>query len=185
MKRSMNQIPRTKDEAKRAFLHLLTESNALNGFKEATQESVIFNVALWQAVMKAYLLDQGNAELIASCGVNRPDDAAKIIVLEAWEEAKGITKYAPKTLDEAVRLLLELLPPKAKKELAAISEKDLPMMHMGLGGWIRNTFSMWRGNEALIVACGTSDADGASMCIIKEARRILGSANNQAELFKE
>lgn len=179
----MSQIPKTKDEAKRAFLHLLTESEALNGFKEATQENLIFNVALWQAVMKAFLLDQGNTELIASCGVKRPDDAAKIIVQESWEEAKGIKRYAPKTLQEAAHLLLELLPAKSKKELAEASEDQLSLMHMSLGMWMRNNFSIWRGNEALIQACGASDADGASMCIIKEARRILSVANNQPELF--
>jgi len=172
-----NQAPKTKEEAKQAFLKSLSDSGSLEGFKELTQEALVFNVALWQAVMKAFLLDQGNTDLITSCGVNRPDDAAKIIIQEAWEEAKGIKRYAPKTLQEAAHLLLELLPPKSKQELATISEEDLPMMHMGLGTWIRNNFSMWRGNEALIKDCGASDADGASMNIIKEARRVLIADN--------
>ncbi len=178
-----NQIPRTKEEAKKDFLNLLTESGTLKEFKERTQENLIFNVSLWQAVMKAFLLDRGNVGLMASCGVNRPDDAAKIIVQEAWEEANGIKKYAPKTLSEAARLLLDLLTAQSKKELAEASEDQLSAMHMSLGMWIRNNFSMWRGNEGLIHACGASDADGASMNIIKEARQILIAANNQPELF--
>jgi YVTN family beta-propeller protein len=63
----------------------------------------------------------------------------------------------PKTVDEAVETLLNILSEKDQEYLRTLPEKDLPLLHMGLGMWIRNTFGLWAGNRDLLTSCGSPD----------------------------
>ena len=65
----------------------------------------------------------------------------------------------PTTVQATVDHLLETMPESAKKELAAMPEKDLPLTHFGIGLYIRNHYGLWRGNKELV-----RDACGAPVC---------------------
>jgi len=81
----------------------------------------------------------------------------------------------PRTLKEAVSLLLGGLNEHAKLGLKQATGDDLAVLHATLGVTIRNDFGLWSGNAALLKACGseTLHPDDASMVIIKAARREL------------
>lgn len=76
-------------------------------------------------------------------------------------------KQWPTSIDQAVGVLIALLPEEEKATIADMSRKDLIGLHIGLGAWIRNNFGLWSGNRALLNAVGTSDADAASGAIIE------------------
>lgn len=84
-------------------------------------------------------------------------------------------KKWPTTVDEAVRVLLRMLPDDEQQKIAAMAEDDLILMHFGLGAWIRNNLGLWQGNTALQSATGEMDADGASGIILKALWRTLKS----------
>src|SRR3989338_2227709 len=81
----------------------------------------------------------------------------------------------PRTLKEAVKLLLGGLSEHAKLGLKQATGEDLDVLHATLGTTIRNDFGLWSGNTMLLKACGseTMHPDDASMVIIKAARREL------------
>lgn len=60
----------------------------------------------------------------------------------------------PRTLEEAVKLLLGGLSEHAKLVLKQATGEDLAMLHATLGTTIRNDFGLWSGNTALLKACG-------------------------------
>lgn len=83
----------------------------------------------------------------------------------------------PKTVDESVETLLSVLSEKDKEYLRTLPEKDLPLLHMGFGMWIRNTFGLWSGNQDLLASCGAPDMhpDNCSGVIIEAlVKRIRG-----------
>jgi hypothetical protein len=49
----------------------------------------------------------------------------------------------PETVDQAVGVLLGLLPDGEKAKIAAMSQDDLVALHLGLGMWIRNNLGLW------------------------------------------
>jgi hypothetical protein len=73
----------------------------------------------------------------------------------------------PRTLQDAVDLLVYTLSPVEKHAIAARSEDDLIDLHFVLGVKIREDFGLWRGNRALLQSCGSLDPDDASMAIIR------------------
>jgi hypothetical protein len=73
----------------------------------------------------------------------------------------------PRTLQDAVDLLVRTLSPAEKDDIAARSEDNLIDLHFGLGVRIREDFGLWRGNLALLRSCGSPDPDDASMAIIQ------------------
>lgn len=73
----------------------------------------------------------------------------------AEEEAPLGPEEWPTTVEATVEDLLKHMPESARKELAAMSEKDLPLTHFGIGLYIRNHYGLWRGNKELVRdACG-------------------------------
>jgi hypothetical protein len=56
----------------------------------------------------------------------------------------------PKTVDEAVERLLTDIPRTDQQEVQKKSEEQLAEYHFGLGIYIRNSYGLWRGNEALL-----------------------------------
>ena len=75
----------------------------------------------------------------------------------------------PKTVDCAVRLMMELVPEGEQTRIAYMREEDLPGLHMSLGQWVRNNLGLWGENTALLAATGESNADDASAVLLREA----------------
>ena len=77
----------------------------------------------------------------------------------------------PKSIQEAVDVLLPELPEKDKEAIRNMAEEQLSTLHIYLGNHIRNSFGLWGTNEDLLRACchdtSLRSADGASMVIIK------------------
>lgn len=95
----------------------------------------------------------------------------------------------PKTLEEAVNVLLSALSEEDKEALKNTPEEDLITLHHGLGTYIRNEFDLWTGNDRLLKSCGSQmmgsnspyadylgmmvQPDDASMEIIEATWRAL------------
>src|SRR5262245_30040599 len=79
----------------------------------------------------------------------------------------------PQTVDEAVQMLLARLTEAQRQNIRDRDWDGLYPMHHGLGADIRNTFGLWRGNQALLDSCGAFEADDASMEIIRALWRKL------------
>ena len=81
----------------------------------------------------------------------------------------------PETVDQAVGVLLGLLPDGEKAKIAAMSQ-DLVALHLGLGMWIRNNLGLWSENSALLESARAQNADDASVVIIEALWRWLREA---------
>jgi hypothetical protein len=73
----------------------------------------------------------------------------------------------PGTVEHAVRLLLDLVPPAERDRISLLSESDLPDLHLGLGLWLRNNFGLWAEDSPLKKATGEEHADDASEVVIR------------------
>ena len=77
----------------------------------------------------------------------------------------------PKSIEEAVELLLTELPEKNQQIIRIMGEDQLSSLHLSLGNYIRNGFGLWGSNEELLRACSPDgsfrNADDASAIIIK------------------
>jgi hypothetical protein len=73
----------------------------------------------------------------------------------------------PKTVDEAVSLILSKMRDQDKVLVRDTPKEKLIQFHFGLGMTIRNYMGLWRGNSALLNDCKAANADDASMVIIK------------------
>ncbi len=71
----------------------------------------------------------------------------------------------PRTMDEAVDLLLSVLPEDTKEKIKNSPKGNLG--HFGLGMYIRNEFGLWKDNKELLDVCGTQHVDDASDVIIQ------------------
>jgi hypothetical protein len=69
------------------------------------------------------------------------------------------------TVDEAVQILLTLVPESEQANIAEIPEDELIRLHLGMGMWVRNNLGLWQGNEALMADTGALDVDGAASVI--------------------
>lgn len=79
----------------------------------------------------------------------------------------------PVSVEQAVGVLLALLPEDEKAKIAVISQDDLISLHFGLGIWIRNNFGLWAINSALLSASGEHNPDDAAGVIIEALWRRL------------
>ena len=89
-------------------------------------------------------------------------------------------KSYPKTVEEGVQKLLEILP---IREKYAVEKADMTSLHFGLGMGIRNDFGLWGKNQELLESCKQEaikagldpkthfDADEASTVIIKALKQ--------------
>ena len=78
----------------------------------------------------------------------------------------------PKTVEEAVQILMKELSLKDKVAIANMNADEVEDLHFGLGMFIRNRFGFWEGNPRLLLDCAEDagkrieDADVASAVII-------------------
>ena len=79
----------------------------------------------------------------------------------------------PHTVTEAVRLLKGLLEPEELAALQSLAEDRLLDEHFGIAVFIRQAFSLWRGNDTLVAATGESHPDDAAMVILTALWRDL------------
>jgi len=85
----------------------------------------------------------------------------------------GIMRVPPKTVEDAVTFLMNILDGETRERFAGRSEKDLKHYHCTAGALIRNEFKLTEGNPELIESCqkfsGQSHLDGrgASIVILK------------------
>ena len=59
-------------------------------------------------------------------------------------------KQWPTTIDEAVSVVIAMLPDEDRSSIAAMPESELMGMHFGLGMWIRNNLGLWQDHGALM-----------------------------------
>lgn len=106
---------------------------------------------------------------------NMPDLMNKPYEIEGVADRQ---KY-PKTVDEAVELLIKELPLKDKAKLAGMSESQLPHLHPSLGRYIRNNYGLTENNTKLLASCRNladdhkMDEDSAPFIVIKRLREKL------------
>ncbi len=62
-------------------------------------------------------------------------------------------KPLPKTVEEAVEHLIEVLPLKDKVTIANMSADEVGELNLSLGNYIRNSFGLWSGNDELMLSC--------------------------------
>ena len=79
----------------------------------------------------------------------------------------------PHTVAEAIRLLKDLLDPAELTALTSLTEDRLLDEHFGIAVFIRQAFSLWRGNDTLVAATGESHPDDAAMVILTALWRDL------------
>ena len=79
----------------------------------------------------------------------------------------------PKTLNEAVEILISELSSTDKETIKAMKKEDLIRFHFGWGTRIRNEFGLWAGNTALLKSCNASHPDDASGVIIESVWKRL------------
>jgi len=88
------------------------------------------------------------------------------------------TRY-PKSVEEAVDLLIDRLSIREKYQIAKMTQDDLTGLHFSLGLGIRNEFGLWAGNKDLLESCASLvgqeiiHPDDASALIIKELWKKL------------
>jgi hypothetical protein len=89
------------------------------------------------------------------------------------------TPFLPQTVDQAVDILIKEMTLYDKTSIARMKEYELAGIYPGLGGFIRTTFGLWSGNEALLQDCRTKlnkddmPEDEASTVIVKELWKQL------------
>jgi len=72
----------------------------------------------------------------------------------------------PKTITEAVDILVHILSKEDLDKIKSMSDDDLTDLHFGLGQWIRNEFGLWNENYELMKDCGAKNQDDACSVII-------------------
>jgi len=86
----------------------------------------------------------------------------------------------PRTIDEAVDLVLKQVPQSTRAEIALMSDDYLIWLHMDYGHFVRNAFGLCAGNRALMEATDRQTADDASWVIIEALWRRLKSEVHMA-----
>ena len=110
--------------------------------------------------------------------VNEQDEIRELLTsMESYLQSLGERmEQWPISIEGAVDQLLAQMSKRDKAVLRNATDDDLVMMHLSLGLWIRNRFSLGAGNKALLESCGAGKEihpDDASSIIIKQARERL------------
>lgn len=81
----------------------------------------------------------------------------------------------PKTVEQAVDLMISSLGRDEKELIKNADEAELGQFHFGLGTGIREIFHLWHGNKELLKSCGSEEMhpDDAAMVIIEALWRRL------------
>jgi hypothetical protein len=85
-------------------------------------------------------------------------------------EQEGVGKW-PKTVCEAVEIILSQMDDGARQSLRSATRRDLDGYHFGWGMAIRQAFGLWVGNTDLLEDAGAFDADDASTAIMEAVWR--------------
>jgi len=102
-------------------------------------------------------------------------EVVKLIIVK-WEESQPEPEpyleelvVLPKTLDEAISMIIADMSTEDKDVIKETNRSDLVRFHHGWGTGIRNSFSLWGGNNELILSICSSlcHPDDASMKIIE------------------
>jgi hypothetical protein len=83
--------------------------------------------------------------------------------------AKTLANDWPKSIEEAVNILITSLPNSTKQDLKDTLEDNLWLHHFSIGLYIKNKYGLATGNTELLKSCGieSMSADDASMKILK------------------
>jgi hypothetical protein len=97
------------------------------------------------------------------------DEFWRIVKLSKnWSDIILKNTLHPKTVDEAVELLISILEDRHKMLLSILKEDELTDLHFGLGLSIRNGFGLHDADSKLLLRdCGSDNSDDASAVIIK------------------
>ncbi|WP_052294313.1 DUF6794 domain-containing protein [Desulfosudis oleivorans] len=103
------------------------------------------------------------------------------MAMEKDRKQSHLPAERPKTIQEAVTLLIRKLPLKDRVRMANMAQDDLIDLHFTLGAWIRDNFGLWSGNDNLKRDCTLYhresfihiDEDEAPMIIIYELWKQL------------
>ncbi len=90
----------------------------------------------------------------------------------------------PRTIDDAVDLLLKRMPQFTKAAIALMSDDYRIWLHMDFGNCIRNEFGLCAGNRALLEATDQQTADDASWVIIEALWRRLKTEVHRVESMR-
>ena len=93
----------------------------------------------------------------------------------------------PKSLKEAVDLLISEMSEEYKNYVQSLPEDELIQFHFGFGLGIRNRFGLWGGNYDLLESCGSRDMhpDDASGVIIHAVWRELQASRSDHREFAQ
>ncbi len=85
----------------------------------------------------------------------------------------------PSSVDEALKVLADIIPEEELARIAAMGDEDLWELHFGLGAAIRNQFGLWDSESPLLAdlatRIGTVHPDDASVELIRLLRgRLAG-----------
>jgi len=84
-----------------------------------------------------------------------------------WSDIISKNSLHPKTFDETVEWLINILEDKDKIQLAKLNTDKIIDLHFGLGSSIRNGFGLYDANsKQLLHDYGSDNADDASVSII-------------------
>jgi hypothetical protein len=112
---------------------------------------------------------------------------SRIILAIAFNLATLALLYAgdapnkwPRSVNEAVSLLVQELDESSKDYLVGTPQENLSMLHLGWGMGIRNSFGLWRDNDDLLNSCGDRDMhpDDCSAIIMREVWKELRSKSD-------
>jgi hypothetical protein len=78
-----------------------------------------------------------------------------------------MARHLASTVNEAVALLVSLLPVQQQTDVAEFDEHQLEILHFGIGSCVRNSLGLYLGNEDLLADTGALGADGASAVIVR------------------
>ena len=98
-----------------------------------------------------------------------------------WSDIILKNTLHPKTVDEAVELLISILEYRHKMLLSILKEDELIDLHFGLGLSIRNAFGLHDADSKLLSDCGSDNPDDASAVIIKALWTRLKQNNWECE----
>lgn len=81
------------------------------------------------------------------------------------EALKQLKNELPRTVDQAVELLLKLIPPSERARFSAMTAEESFTFSRMLNMWIRNNFGLWQGNVDLMKDACSKHPDDASSVI--------------------
>lgn len=119
-------------------------------------------------IQKTMLIHVVLAILLVGCnGTDKQKTEAIKPATETTAADNNKERRLPRTVEEAVALIIKDMSEKDKQTLRSKKKDELIMYHLGWGTGIRNSFGLWGGNRALMKDTGADHPDDASMVIIE------------------